>query len=262
MNRQVQECVGDKLDLGRRYIFIFYCVGHKAFFLILAVGLVVVLLDGHIQGDIMEIKAHFLRERRIRQGMLMIGSRLSLQSLKRRSIRSLMSLRLITLFFRESGAYHKLILENKVVDMEPYKSQEPPMDKTAKLKYKKDLFENQSSDEIAQEMPSDSKPHNMKNFIKQPYKPFEYKDKSKVSLIKLKNGNDAKISSYNYLQGNIKKINKSNSRILDDIYDKPLNKTNYTSNVSDQNRSSYERKIKEQLKTQNERNLQRLLLSH
>lgn len=149
--------------------------------------------------------------------------------------------------------------------IEPSKTQDlSQRDKDAKSKYKKALIDNTLKDDIANEMESESKAKNMNKYIKQTYKPFEYKDKpshSKVKskyfyppqpinkIINIKNFETSFNWEYNeantfdafdscYSQNKIRKLNKYNSKIMDESNDTMgAGKTNYTSQVTDLNKS-------------------------
>jgi hypothetical protein len=156
--------------------------------------------------------------------------------------------------------------------------------KIQNLSNRMDLKHNQSS-EIAEEMESDSKVKKMNKYIMTSYKPFEYKDKKFSSKIKTKyfypkqNQNSMNIKNYDfnvsaeYSEGKLirkifnrrleqpKRLNKYNSRMLEEINDKPLMKTNHTSQFTDMNRNSNENKLKELIKTQNQETLNKLLIT-
>lgn len=141
-------------------------------------------------------------------------------------------------------------------------------------------------DIVPKEMNSDSKLQNMSKYIKTSYKPFEYKDTKKHSklktkyfypkktqkmqMINIKNcensvnieyDEDKMLSMFEstfYSQGKPKKLNKQNSKEINEI---PFEKTNHTSQITDMNRNSYESKLKECVRTQNQQTLNKLLIS-
>lgn len=154
---------------------------------------------------------------------------------------------------------------NKASDIGPSKTQDlSTRDAIAKLKYKKVIIYQHKDNDIAQEMESDSKPKNMTKYIMNSYKPFEYKDTNYHTKANFEYDERKMISmfdSMNYTQSKTKRLNKYNSRILEDTVNQPLINISQNAEIKNMTRRSYESKLKECIKTQNQKNLARLLMT-
>jgi DNA-binding NtrC family response regulator len=146
---------------------------------------------------------------------------------------------------------------NKASDIGPSKTQDlSTRDALAKLKYKMVAINQQKDNDIAQEMESDSKPKNMTKYIMNSYKPFEYKDTNYHTKTNYEYDEGKMLSMFDsmtYTQSKTKRLNKYNSRILEDTYNKPLINISQTAEITNMTRRSYENKLKECIKTQNQK---------
>lgn len=129
-------------------------------------------------------------------------------------------------------------------------------------------------DEITQEFTSDSKSQNLKKYIKKIPKPFQYKNKinksSKIQVkyfnrynplkkktMKIKNDDNSVNKEYEEVNLS-RKVNvwnyrsTSEKRKYNQINDKTNIDMNYISQVTDGNRNSHLKKMKEYIKTQNQ----------